>query len=300
MGAVRGSAFAIFTALAVVATACGGGAGPAPAPSPAASAAAGPCNRVTFEVQTYMAQIQRTGKLRAGIREDDVVFGNKNPQTNKYEGFDIDIVREIGKAIFGVGDDQIDGCIDYTPVVSATRIPSLKDNKVDVVAATMTITADRKKEVDMTDVYFLAHQDILVKKDNTTIKKVTDLNGKTVCASKGSTSERNLAKAAPQYKPLLLDSYVPCLQALQQGQADAISTDDAILAGLVKRDPNTKIVGAPFTDEPYGLAIRQNRTAFLDFTNRTIAKLITDGTWRKIYDKHLKPLTGVSKSAPEQ
>ena len=299
---MRGTrALASLVAIAFLVTACGGGA----APQPAASATGGqtqtdPCKKVTFEVQTYMAQVQRNGKLRAGVREDDIVFGNKNPTTNRYEGFDIDIVREIAKAIFNVGDDKVDGCIEYTPVVSATRIPSLTDNKVDLVAATMTITADRKKQVDMSDVYFLAHQDILVKKDNTSIKSVTDLNGKTVCAAKGSTSEANIRAKAAQAKLLLLDSYPPCLQALQQDQAQAVSTDDAILAGLVKRDPNTKIVGAPFTDEPYGLAIRQGRTAFLDFVNRTITTLITNGTWRKLYDKHLKPLTGVSKGAPEQ
>ncbi len=293
-------AFTILVALALLVTACGGGAAPPPPTAAATQAQTDPCKKVTFEVQTYMAQVQRNGKLRIGVREDDIVFGNKNPTTNKFEGFDIDMVRELAKAVFNVGDDKVDGCIEFTPVVSATRIPSLTDNKVDVVAATMTITADRKKQVDMSDVYFLAHQDILVKKDNTNIKTVADLNNKTVCATKGSTSEANIRAKAPQAKLLLLDTYVPCLQALQQGQTDAVSTDDAILAGLVKRDPNTKIVGAPFTDEPYGLAIRKERTGFLDFINRTVSKLITDGTWRKLYEKHLKPLTGVSKTAPEQ
>src|SRR5206468_77461 len=83
------------------------------------------------------------------------------------------------------------------------------------------------------------------------IAEVVDLGGKTFCAQRGSTSEQNVTKAQPAAKALLLDSYPACLLALQQGQADAVSTDETILFGLVKQDPNTKIVGKYFSDEPY-------------------------------------------------
>ncbi len=296
---MRGArALSIFVTLAFVVSACGGGATP-PLPSPGATQAqADPCKRVTFEVQTYMAQIQRTGKLKAGVREDTPPFGRKNPQTNKFEGFDVDLVRELGKAIFNVGDEKIDDCVEWTPVVSATRIPSLNENKIDIVAATMTITEDRRKQIDFSDVYFQAGQRILVKKDNTSINKPEDMNGKTVCAATGSTSEQNITKVAPQAKKLLLASYAECLTQMQQGRSDAISTDDAILFGLVLQDPNTKVVGPAFTKEPYGLGFKKGRTGFVDFVNRLLAKWLTDGTVKKLYDKHIKSLSGVEWSVP--
>src|SRR5205814_9815016 len=92
----------------------------------------------------------------------------------------------------------------------------------------------------------------------TTIKEPADMNGKTVCSAKGSTSEQNVPKVAKDAKLLLLDSYPPCLLALQQGQADVISTDETILFGLVKQDPNTKIVGGYFSDEPYGIGVAKD------------------------------------------
>jgi putative glutamine transport system substrate-binding protein len=286
---------AILTAVALVAAACGGGGAPA-----GQSPAADPCRAVTFEVQTHMAQIQRTGKLKAGVREDDIVFGNKNPTTNKFEGFDIDVVREIGKALFKVGDEKVDDCIEFVPITSATRIPSLQENKADVVAATMTITGDRLKQIDFSNVYFRTGQRILVKKDNNAIREVEDLNGKTVCAARGSTSERNIQQRAPQARLLQLDTYVPCLTALQQGQADAVSTDEAILVGLVKRDANTKIVGRSFSDEPYGIGVRKDRTGFVEFMNRELARMLTDGTMKRLWDKHIKPLTATEWTAPDQ
>jgi putative glutamine transport system substrate-binding protein len=286
---------AILVIAAFVATACGGGGAPA-----AQSPAGDPCRTVTFGVETHMAQIQRTGKLRAGVREDDIVFGNKNPTTNKFEGFDIDVVREIGKAVFKVGDEKVDDCMEFVPITSATRIPSLQENKADLVAATMTITGDRLKQIDFSNVYFRTGQRILVKKDDNSIREVEDLNGKTVCAARGSTSERNIQMRAPQARLLQLDTYVPCLTALQQGQANAVSTDEAILVGLVKRDANTKIVGRSFSDEPYGIGIRKERTGFVQFIDTELGRMFRDGTMKKLWDKHIKPLTGTDWTAPDQ
>src|SRR5207249_3255919 len=132
-----------------------------------------------------------------------------------------DIGREIAKAIFGTQGDP-DSFIEWVPVTSATRIPSLTDNKADVIIKTFTINEDRKKQIDFSDVYFSTGQRILVKKTNDQIKEVVDLGGKTFCAQRGSTSEQNVTKAQPAAKALLLDSYPACLLALQQGQAAAV------------------------------------------------------------------------------
>jgi ABC-type amino acid transport substrate-binding protein len=284
-------------AVAVLAAACGGGAQPAASPTGAASPTA--AARPKFELATYQYGIQTKGKIRVGVREDQLPFGVKNPSTGKYEGFDIDMVREVTKAIFGKeAEADPDKFIEFVPVVSATRIPTLTDNKADMIAATFTVNEERLKQIDFSSIYFRTGQKILVKKSDTTIKELKDLAGKTVCTAKGSTSEQNITKGNKDAKLLLLDSYPPCLLALQQGSADAVSTDEAILFGLVKNDPNTKIVGNYFSDEPLGLGVAKNRVGFVPFLNKVIADMIADGRWTAIYKKHITPVSGDIKDGP--
>jgi len=294
-------ALAVGLAVAFLAGACGGAGGGGTSGTSAPQASASAAARPKFEVQSFMYSIQVKGKLRVGTQEDNPPFSVKNPTNNKWEGFDTDIGREIAKAIFGTQGDP-DSFIEWVPVTSATRIPSLTDNKADVIIKTFTINEDRKKQIDFSDVYFSTGQRILVKKTNDQIKEVADLGGKTFCAQRGSTSEQNVTKAQPTAKPLLLDSYPACLLALQQGQADAVSTDETILFGLVKQDPNTKIVGKYFSDEPYGIGIKKNdgdRNGFVAFVNTWLAAAIKDGTWGKLYEKHITPVSGDKKTAPK-
>jgi putative glutamine transport system substrate-binding protein len=292
-------AFALGLVLAFIATACTGGTTTA-SPTAAASATS---TRPKFDLATYQYSLQTKGKIRIGTQEDNTPFSVKNPATGKWDGFDVAYGREIAKAIFGESDDP-DKFIEYVPVTSATRIPSLTDNKADVIIKTFTINEDRKKQIDFTDVYFKTGQRILVKKDNTTIKEAADLAGKTVCAQRGSTSEQNISSATSNAaRLLLLDSYPACLLALQQGQTDAISTDETILFGLAKQDPNTKLVGKYFSTEPYGIGVKKNvggdRTGFVDFLNRTQVAMITNGTWAKLYEQYISPVSFDKKRTPD-
>jgi putative glutamine transport system substrate-binding protein len=292
-------AFALGLVLAFIATACTGGTSTA-SPTAAASATS---TRPKFDLATYQYSLQTKGKIRIGTQEDNTPFSVKNPATGKWDGFDVAYGREIAKAIFGESDDP-DKFIEYVPVTSATRIPSLTDNKADVIIKTFTINEDRKKQIDFTDVYFKTGQRILVKKDNTTIKEAPDLAGKTVCAQRGSTSEQNISTATSNAaRLLLLDSYPACLLALQQGQTDAISTDETILFGLAKQDANTKLVGKYFSTEPYGIGVKKSvggdRTGFVDFLNRTQVAMITNGTWAKLYEQYISPVSFDKKRTPD-
>jgi len=297
---LKASAIALAAIFVVAACGGGGGAGAPAASQPAATG--GTSTRPKLDLSSYAYGIQTKGKLRVGTRESNVPFGLKNPATNKFEGFDIDVAREIAKAIFGDVAD-IDQFIEYVPVVSATRIPTLQENKADFVIATFTINEDRKKQIDFSDVYFRTGQKVLVKKSDTAIKELRDLGGKTVCTARGSTSERNLLALNPAPKVLALDDYPPCLLALKNGQAEAVSTDETILFGLIKQDPDTKLVGPYFSDEPYGIGVKQNtgdRTGFVDLINRTIVAMIQDGRWARIYKQWITPVSGDEKKSPDQ
>jgi ABC-type amino acid transport substrate-binding protein len=293
-------AFALGFVLAFIAAACSS---PAATPSPTAAASASTSTRPKFELSTYQYSLQTKGRIRIGTQEDNTPFSVKNPATGKWDGFDVAYGREIAKAIFGPSDDP-DKFIEYVPVTSATRIPSLTDNKADVIIKTFTINEDRKKQIDFTDVYFRTGQRILVKKDNTSIKEAADLAGKTVCAQRGSTSEKNISEATSNAaRLLLLDSYPACLLALQQGQADAVSTDETILFGLAKQDANTKIVGKYFSTELYGIGVKKSsggdRTGFVDFLNRTQVAMITSGVWASLYEKYISPVSFDKKRTPD-
>lgn len=288
---------ALLVAIALLATAC---AGPAAQPSPTRSPTPPPEPEMpTFESGSYQAQIQARGTLKVGTREDNVPFGRKDPATNRFEGFDVDTAREIAKAIFGSeAEADPDAFIEYVPVVSATRIPTLQEDQADLIIATFTINAERKEQIDFSSVYFRTGQRILVRADNTDINSVADLAGKTVCTARGSTSEKNIAEKAPDAQPLLLDSYPPCLLALQQGSADAVSTDETILFGLALQDPNTKLVGPYFSDEPYGIGVKKERPEFVVFINSVIADMIADGRWAEFYEEHITPVSGDIKEGP--
>ena len=293
-------ALALGLVLAFVAAACGTGGTATPSPTVAASGAA---TKPRLDLSTYQYALQTKGKIRIGTQEDNTPFSVKTPATGKWDGFDVAIGREIAKAIFGEAED-VEKFIEWVPVVSATRIPAITDNKADIVIKTFTINDERKAQIDFSDVYFRTGQRILVKKDNTTIKEAADMAGKTICSQRGSTSEKNILTATNNAaRPLLLDSYPACLLALQQGQADAVSTDETILFGLVKQDPNTKIVGKYFSQEPYGIGVKKSaggdRTGFVDFINRTMITLITTGKWATFYEQHITPVSGDKKRTPD-
>jgi polar amino acid transport system substrate-binding protein len=99
-------------------------------------------------------------------------------------------------------------------------------------------------------------------------------------------------KVAPPMHIVQVANQTDCLVMLQQGQVDAVSTDDTILQGLAAQDPNVKLVGGNFTAEPYGMAISKAHPDFVSFVNAVLARERSDGTWTAIYKKWLAPVVG--------
>ena len=278
-------------AMAALVTACGDDDDDDTTPG-GTTAATKPAAAPTFAADSTMGKIVAKGKLTVGVKFDQPGFGLKDPVTGKVDGFDVQMAKEIGHAL-GLKDDQI----EFVEAVSANRIPFLQEDKVDLVIATMTINADRKTQIDFSRPYYLAGQSILVKKDNTTIKSVDDLNGKNVCSVQGSTSEKNVKSKAPQANLLSLTGYAACVDAMKSGRVEAVSTDDIILAGFAASDTSLKLVGGQFTQEPYGIGVKKGKTDFVQFIDALIAKELSDGTWDKIYDKYLGKVEGLPKAA---
>ena len=226
---------------------------------------------------SFMAKIRARGYLIAGVDQSTYHFGYLNPLSGKIEGFDIDMVHAIAKAIFGNPNKVV-----FKAVSDDQRIPAVRSGAVDIVAHTMTINCARLQQVDFSTVYYDAGQRVLVEK-NSPVKSIADLGGKKVCATSGSTSIANI-KAAPSHPiPVAVPYWTDCLVKLQQGDVAAVSTDDSILAGLAAQDPWTKIVGPRFTNEPYGLAISQQHADFVRFVNAVLQQMRTNGQWAADY-----------------
>lgn len=224
--------------------------------------------------------IKQRGKLVVGVKYDLNLFGLKNPATGKVEGFDVDIAKALAKKI--LGDENK---VELVEVTSKTRIPMLKNGDIDVIIATMTITEERKKEVDFSDVYFVAGQSLLVPKDSP-INGLADLKeGNKVLTAKGSTSAKNIREKAPQVTVLEFENYAEAFTALKAGQGDALTTDNALLYGMAKQDPNYRVVNEIFTDEPYGIAVRKGDQAFVDVVNSMLKDLHDSGEYDAIYEK---------------
>jgi polar amino acid transport system substrate-binding protein len=235
-----------------------------------------------------MRRIQDSGLLKVGVDQNTNLFGYRNPATGQIEGFDIDVVREVAKAIFGDPNR-----VQLIAITSAQRIPYIEQGKVDIVADTMTITCDRWTKVNFSSVYYEAGQRVLVNK-NSKIKEIEDLDGTRVCAAAGSTSINNIANldkiAQKPVKPTAVSvpDWTDCMVLLQQGQVDAVSTDDTILAGMADQDPSTQLVGRKFTEEPYGMAISKNSPDFVRFVNGVLERMRQNGRLHAINVNWLK------------
>lgn len=233
-----------------------------------------------------MARIRAEGKLVVGVDQNTYQFGFRNPRTGNIEGFDIDMAKAITRAIFGT-----DRALQLRVLTSAQRIPALQAGDVDIVIRTMSINCARLQDVDFSSVYYQAGQRVLVKKASG-YTGIDSLGGKRVCATDGSTSLHNIAAAASEPVPVQVSDWTDCLVMLQQNQVDAVSTDDTILAGLAAQDPFTQMVGEPFYNEPYGMAMPKGQPDFVRFVNAVIERMRTDGSWQAAYDHWLQALLG--------
>ncbi|MBS1691494.1 MAG: glutamate ABC transporter substrate-binding protein [Actinobacteria bacterium] len=238
-----------------------------------------------------MAAIAERGRLVVGVDQNQYLFGFRNPATGQLEGFDIDIAREIARAIFGDPDR-----VQLRVVEAGQREAVLQSGDVDIVARTFSINCARKANVAFSTVYFYADQRILVSKGSG-IESAAQLGGKRVCAVTGTTSLARVFALDPQPTVVGAPTWTDCLVMLQQGQIDAIGTDYVVLSGLAAQDPNVEVVGASLGTEPYGVGVKKENTDLVRFINAVLQRLRDDGTWERLYDNRLGSL-GPSPGPP--
>jgi glutamate transport system substrate-binding protein len=243
-----------------------------------------------FPEDTTMGKIQAAGEIKIGVKYDVPPFGFKNPQTDEIEGFDVDLGRAIA--------DKLGVEPNFIEAISDNRIPFLEDGTVDLVLSTMTINAERDQEIDFSEPYYIARGRILVPQDSD-ITGIDSLAGRKVCTALGSTYEETLKEQAPKADLRLVDSYSECLELVQNGAVDAVSTDDVILTGMIIQDDTLKLTeGEPLTTEPYGAGLKDGDTEFKEFVDGVLEEYKSGGGWAEAYEKWVGQYTGEQQEPP--
>ncbi len=231
-----------------------------------------------------LAAIKKKGVLVAGVKDSLPPFGYIDEKSRTIVGYDIDFINAIAKKL-GVR-------VELKPVTSASRMPQLQEGNIDIIAATMTKNPERAKQVDFSHTYFFTGQKFITKKG--TVRSLKDLAGKKIGTAKGSTSEQNVKKSIPTATVLSFDDYPQAFLALEQGKVAAVTTDEAILAGILAKAPNKaqfEIPNLQISDEPYGLGMRKGDKHFVDFVNKTLLQMERSGEAKKIFERWFGPKT---------
>ncbi|MFK4730042.1 glutamate ABC transporter substrate-binding protein [Agromyces mediolanus] len=288
-GAIAGLAVA-----ALALTGCNSGS-PGDPSGDAGDASDAPLWEVATDVQlegspTFDAMTER-GKVVIGVKNDQPGLGYEDAASGERSGFDIDIARWIAASL-GFDEDQI----EYQTIPSANREQAIVNGDIDYYVGTYSITDKRKEQIDFAGPYLITGQGLLVAADNEDINGPDDLAGKIVCSVTGSTP---LQRIRDEYNPgdtVEYDTYSQCVDQLVQGSVDAITTDEAILAGYVAQQPDElKIAGEPFSEERYGVGLAKGDTELQAHIN----ELFTDGgdVWQALFDEHLAP-AGIKGEQP--
>jgi polar amino acid transport system substrate-binding protein len=241
-----------------------------------------------------LRKIADRGRLIAGVSADTYLLGSRNPLTGKIEGFDIDMVKAVAKAIFG--DEN---AYQLKVITAAQRIPALQNGDVDMVARNMTINCDRWKQIAFSTEYYRSGQKILVRKGSKATS-LAELDGQRVCAPNGTSSMDNLIRRAPKAIAVGADTHTGCLALFQQGAVAAITGDDTVLAGLAAQDPYAVVPEQKaFTAEPYGLGFNTKSIDLVRFVNARLDQMRSDGEWTAIYNRWLRAPLGPAPEPPK-
>lgn len=280
-------AVAAVAALSVALTGCGKSTSDSATSAPSVA-------KASFASGTKMEALNKAGSIKIGVKFDQPGLGYKDPAKGAPEGFDIEMGKIVA-AKLGIPADKI----EYVETVSKNREAFIQNGTVDIVIASYSITPERKQIVGMAGPYYVTGQQLLVRKDDSSIKGPENLGGKGVCSVTGSTSIKTVAeKYGATPKPF--GTYSECVQALLNKTVDAVTTDGPILLGYAAQDPDKlKVVGEPFSTERYGIGYTKDDSAFCKFLTDTITGSFKDGAWKDAF-KNTLGKAGVEAPKPPE
>ena len=221
-------------------------------------------NASTGSSASKVEAIKSRGKLNAGVKKDVVGYGYLDPATNKYQGLEIDLCYQIAAAVLGVSYEEAKekDLVSFTDVTPKTRGPLIDNDSLDIVAATYTITDERKQSWDFSTPYRTDHVGILVKKA-AGFKSMSDLDGKVIGVSQGSTTKDlvtqmlkdNNFNITPTFQEF--PDYPSIKSALDAGNVDAFAMDRSTLKTYTTDDCELLQPEIEFGSQDYGVATKK-------------------------------------------
>jgi glutamate transport system substrate-binding protein len=239
--------------------------------------------------------VKDRGYLRRGGTDTGPLFSLKDPATGKVTGFDAGLSQMLAHYITGKTD--VENLEKLTITTVDTRETLLQNGTVDAVFATYTITPERAQKVDFAGPYYQSGDAIMVAADNDTIKSVDDLHGKNVATESNSTAALALQQTVPDANVTLFQTDEECVAAVQQGRVDAYVLDQGILISDASTNDKVKVVGEPFTQEPYGIGLPMGEGGAKKFVNDFLTAIFQSGDWQKLWQATIGTI--VSGDAPE-
>ena len=220
------------------------------------------------------ADVKNRGRWVIGVKCDFPPFGYID-KDGHHQGYDVQVAHWFAKYAFGKGSR-----VTLTCVTTPSRIPVLTSKRVDIIISTLTYTKARAEVIDYSLPYYGATGRLLVP-NNTSIRRLSDLSGKTVATTRGSIYDRWMKNCFKNTNVILTDTTSSSLLALKDRRASAFMFDDAFLVGVAANDPNTKLTSQKFLAIPWGIGIRKNEPAMKAWVNSRI-KLMTrqDRFWQ--------------------
>jgi len=187
--------------------------------------------------------------------------------------------------------DEAELKIEYTKVTPETRIPALLQNRIDLECGSTTANAERSKRVAFSPLMFVAGTKLMVAKASP-IQSITDMRGKTVVVTKGTTNEQALHAADAKFglglKIVTADDHEQSYQMLSEQKVDAFATDDVLLYGLIARhkaQDKFRVTGDYLSYDPYGIMFRKGEPQMAQVVERAFRKLATNHDLLPLYNK---------------
>ncbi len=200
------------------------------------------------------AEVKERKRWNIAVKCDTPPFGYIGARS-QHAGFDVEIARWFARFAFGKSNR-----VTFTCVTTPAREPALTTGRNDLVIATFTYNTDRETRIDFSRGYYKGTGRLLVP-NNSSIRSVADLAGKTVVTTSGSIYDRWVKNCFKDTKLLVTDSFTNAVTALKDGRADTLMWDDTAVLGIAVTDPGYKLTTDLFLSQPYGIGIKQGNTA---------------------------------------
>lgn len=226
-----------------------------------------------------LQDIKQKGEMTCGTLGTSQPFSFQDAATRTLIGYDVDFCQLVA--------DKLGVKVNFKLLSVAARVPELNEKRVDILAANLGYSPERAQQIGFSHIYYVTPQKLLVRADSN-LTTMEQLNGRRVAATKGSSSEREIKKRLENSQVIGYSDSSAAYLALQQKKVDAQFASELVLVRLMLQSPPTApvaIMEKAVMDEPWGLGVRKDETAFLDAVNGILDDAEKSGEAAKIFDK---------------